>query len=140
MTKYSSRNWIDLEVATSCSTLADKHYHVSCMLFRKKVKSSTATPEVETPVFLELIYLLRLKCILLAYFGKNHEYTSVLSEIEGHDGWNDFMNSHEKKILFTFDRVAKLLESGVTSRAYSAFTTNDKIFGEYRHQRWLHSN
>jgi len=84
---------------------------------------------------LELIYLVRGNCIVLAYFPEGSQYSKYFENTEHHPGWDDVMNEDERDILYSFKKIEDSLKKDPCDT--SSFLAVDKKFGKYRHLKWL---
>lgn len=127
------QNYIDLEVHASSSEEM-KVRHIESMLKRRREVSSSNTPS-----HIELMYLLRLKAIICAYFPDEDRYGEFRGDFSEHHGWSVFdeCSRLEKDILDGFRDISDRISFDRT--AVSEFLKVDMNFGVYRHQRWKRS-
>jgi hypothetical protein len=127
-TRY--KNWMNL--TENCKKYNDcvKRIHLESMIRRKNEARSESQPD-----FLKLMYLIRYKSIVKAYFPKGSVYdTALKEEIKDHPGWKDLMTRRERSILTAMFTAYTCIEKDPSNTA--PFDKIDKTFGIYRHDRW----
>jgi len=129
--QYSRRykkNWIILEEHNKREP-AHKLKHLETI---SQTKNRDNAPD-----FLILMYGLRTSCIVHSYFPEGSKYHSQFKDLNDHPGWSDLMSIRERRIV---DLYAKALEKiKINPDDCEIFNEADKLFGRYRHDRWLRS-
>lgn len=132
-TKYR-QNWIDLRKQLREHDLRKRRLHLDAILVRIDEISDR-----EDPPFLNLIFRLRVRALIIAYFPEGSSYEKKFVVSKDHPGWKDFMTQREREILKMYMFAIENLKNGVSDDSCADFTAADKEFGWYRHQRWTNS-
>ena len=128
-------------------TVYHKNYNVLSFSYRTPIEKKVAhirgilnrgyqKENDNTPDFMRLIFELRLRCLVIAYFPKGNRFQTILDEdLEAHRGWDDFMTEEESRLLNGMKRA--LMKLKMNSTDFDTFEAVDKKFGKYRHERWI---
>ncbi len=118
-------------VLSSKRSIQKKVAQVQGILNRRYQKESDNTPD-----FMRLIFELRLRCLVVAYFPNGDRFQNIWDEgLDAHPGWDDFMTEEESRLLDGMKRALMKLKTAPTD--FVTFESVDKKFGKYRHQRWI---
>jgi hypothetical protein len=127
------KNWVNLTRNCRIYSERDKILHIDTILSKTEEKRSE-----NTPGFLSLMYLLRRRAIILAYFTPESRYYLMFSDYSTHPGWKDLSASPEElRILYMLKKAVTDLEKD--RKNTTAFDQADREFGSYRHRRWMSS-
>jgi len=128
------QNWINLD-----KQLRHHDHRRRCMHIDAILERVDEVSEQKDPAFLNLMFRLRVRCLILAYFPEGSNYAREFTVPDDHPGWKDFMTKRERGILKMLTNARDAISSGVTKEACDIFTEADKEFGWYRYQRWVSS-
>ena len=134
--KYST-NWIDLWNNVSTYQQKDKTYHIASVV--SKIKRGQVNSSNSHNKVIKYIYLIRTKCLIIAYFGHVEPSMHRLFYPLYNKKYFNFLNmtEEERDIISKYRYTLECLEKKVDEYSCGIFTRTDELFGIYRHKRWL---
>jgi hypothetical protein len=125
------RNYFSLESELPGLTTASRRGIVTALVKRL---SNPSKDESNTRI---LMYNLRLKALVLAFFGGREFPEIAARDLSSHPGYDEVHSESEKAILCGFFTAVTNFQQGNTFTARASFDAADKAFGGLRHTEWL---
>lgn len=126
------KNWIDMADVLKTYTAKGKQQIMDGILAKSAEPGQSQIPKTD-----DLMFALRTKFIVLCLFAKDPRYTRFLTaELNTHEGWTKFHNKTQKTILNGFQTAIDFWDLN-RADAIGKFTDTDKLFGAYRHAKWV---